>query len=56
MAKISSKRLKQPVRLPDPQVPRIAALPRPSWTEREDVRLFALTFVGGFVFTSLFIA
>ena len=56
MAKIASQTFKQPVPLPDPQGPRVAALPRPNWTEREDVRLFALTFIGGFVFTSLFIA
>lgn len=57
MTNLTARLKKRPVPLPEP-VARVIALPRraPALLDRDEVRLFAITFMGGFLFTTLFIA
>lgn len=48
------RRKKKPITFGEPKPARVAALPVPRISD--DMRLFALTFAGGFLFTALFIA
>lgn len=56
MTYLTARLKKRTVPLPDP-VSRTIALPRrTAWLSRDEAKLFAMTFIGGFLFTSLFIA
>lgn len=50
----TQRRKKKPITFGEPASARVVALKLPRVSE--DVRLFAITFAGGFLFTALFIA
>ncbi|MBW0144608.1 hypothetical protein [Sphingomicrobium clamense] len=54
MMELHSRPKKQPITFEEPVKARAVALRMPRISE--DVRLFALTFLSGFLFTALFIA